>query len=148
MPSTHLSLHFHLVFSTKDREPWLAPLHRDRIHEYIGGVIRGMGGIAHAVGGVSDHVHVFAGLRATHRLADVMREVKSESSFWIHKELQLPGFAWQEGYGGFTVSASHIEAVRNYVHRQEEHHRTKSFQTEYVQMLKRGMVEYDEAYLW
>ena len=77
-----------------------------------------------------------------------MREVKSESSGWIHKELRLAGFAWQEGYGGFTVSASHIEAVRNYVVHQEEHHRTTSFQEEYVAMLKRGLVEYDENYLW
>jgi putative transposase len=110
-------------------------------------VIRGMGGVAHAVG-VADHVHVFAGLRATHRLADVMRELKSDTSFWIHKELRWPQFAWQEGCGGFTVSASHIEAVRKYVLRQEEHHKTKTFQTEYVEMLKRGMVEYEEEYLW
>lgn len=107
-----------------------------------------MNGIAHAVGGVPDHVHVFAGLRATHCLADVMRELKSESSAWIHRELKTPGFAWQEGYGGFTVSASHIEAVRAYVLHQERHHRGKTFQDEYVAMLKRGMVEYDERYLW
>jgi REP element-mobilizing transposase RayT len=107
-----------------------------------------MKGIPHAVGGTADHVHVFAGLRATHCLAGVMREVKSESSAWIHKQFGLPGFAWQEGYGAFTVSASHIEAVRNYVMRQEEHRRRKSFQEEYVAMLERGLVEYDENYLW
>ncbi len=77
-----------------------------------------------------------------------MRKIKSESSAWIHRELRLPGFAWQEGYGAFTVSASHFEAVRNYVLHQEEHHRTKSFQEEYVGMLERGMVEFDEKYLW
>ena len=148
MASTHLSLHYHLVFSAKNREPWMAPEHRDRIHEYIGGTIRGMKGIAHAVGGTADHIHVFAGLRATHCLADVMREIKSESSGWIHKELRLAGFAWQEGYGAFTVSASHIEAVRKYVLHQEEHHRARSFQEEYVAMLQRGLVEYDENYLW
>lgn len=126
----------------------MAPEHRDRIHEYIGGTVRGMKGIAHAVGGTADHIHVFAGLRATHCLADVMREIKSESSGWIHKQLRLAGFAWQEGYGAFTVSASHIEAVRKYVLRQEEHHRTRSFQEEYVAMLQRGLVEYDENYLW
>jgi REP element-mobilizing transposase RayT len=148
MPSTHLSLHYHLVFSTKNREPWMAPSQRDRIHEYLGGTLRGLKGIAHAVGGTGDHVHIFAGLRATHCLAAVMREIKSESSAWIHRELRLPGFAWQEGYGAFTVSASHFEAVRNYVLHQEEHHRTKSFQEEYVGMLQRGMVEFDEKYLW
>lgn len=148
MPSTHLSLHFHIVFSTKGRELWIAPAARDRIHEYIGGTIRAMNGIAHSIGGMGDHVHVFAGLRATHCLADITREVKSESSGWIHRELGLAGFAWQEGYGAFTVSASHIEAVRNYILHQEEHHRAVTFQEEYVAMLKRGLVEYDEKYLW
>lgn len=148
MASTHLSLHYHLVFSTKNREPCISDEHRDRIHAYIGGIVRGLKGIAHAVGGTSDHVHVFAGLRASHCLADVMREVKSESSGWIHRELEMPGFAWQDGYGGFTVSASRIEAVRSYVLGQQEHHRTKSFQEEYVAMLQRGLVEYDERYLW
>ena len=148
MPSTHLSLHYHLVFSTKAREPWLAPTPRARVHEYIGGIVRGMKGVSHAVGGTGDHVHVFAGLRATHCLADVMRELKSESSAWIHKELGFAGFAWQEGYGGFTVGASSIEKVRAYVLRQEEHHRMITFQEEYVAMLQRGLVEYDERYLW
>jgi REP element-mobilizing transposase RayT len=107
-----------------------------------------MNGDAHAVGGTSDHIHVFAGLRATHCLADVMRELKSESSGWIHRELRLPSFQWQEGCGGFTVGASHIEAVRSYVLNQEEHHKTQTFQEEYLAMLKRDLVEYDERYLW
>ena len=148
MPSTHLSLHYHLVFSTKDREPWLSPAPRMRAHEYLGGVIRGLDGTPHAVGGTGDHVHVLAGLRATHCLADVMRELKSESSRWIHQELGLHGFAWQEGYGGFTVSALHLEQVRAYVLGQEEHHRGVTFQDEYVAMLQRGLVEYEEGYLW
>ena len=148
MPSTHLSLHYHLVFSTKNREPWLAPTARDRVHEYLGGVVRGMSGFPHAVGGTADHVHLFAGLRATHCLADVMREVKSESSAWIHQELKLPGFNWQQGYGGFTVSASSLEKVRAYVLNQEQHHRTATYQEEYLAMLQRGLVEYDERYLW
>jgi putative transposase len=148
MPSTHTSLHYHLVFSTKAREPWLTPSSRARVHDYLGGTVRGMNGVPHAVGGMGDHVHVFAGLRATHCLADMMRELKSESSAWIHRELGLPGFAWQEGYGAFTVSASSLEQVRAYVLRQEEHHRSTTFQQEYVAMLQRGLVEYDEHYLW
>jgi putative transposase len=148
MPSTHVSLHFHLVFSTKNREQWFPPALRHRIHECLGGTLRTMDGMPHAVGGTGDHVHVAAGLRATHRLADVMRELKSESSRWIHEELKMPGFAWQEGYGAFTFGASDLEAVRHYVQNQEEHHRVKTFQEEYVGMLQRGLVEYDEAYLW
>ena len=148
MSSTHLSLHYHLVFSTKNREPVIPAEIRHRIHEYLSGIIRGMDGFPHAVGGTADHVHVFAGMRATHCLADVMRELKSESSLWIHRELRLPSFRWQEGYGAFTVSAGHIGAVKRYVLHQEEHHRSRSFQEEYVMMLKRGLVEHDDRYLW
>ena len=148
MPSTHLSLHYHIVFSTKNREPWMTDDVIDRVHAYIGGTIKSMNGIAHAVGGVADHMHVFTGLRATHCLADVMRDTKSESSKWIHRELNMPSFEWQEGYGGFTVSASHIDAVKSYVLNQAEHHRERTFQEEYLTMLQRGMVEYDERFLW
>ena len=148
MPSTHTSLHYHLVFSTKHREPWLGPDSRSRVHEYLGGTIRGMGGVAHAVGGTADHVHVLAGLKATHCLADVMRELKSESSGWVRRELNWPGFAWQEGYGAFTLGASGIEGARAYVLGQEMHHRKKTFQEEYREFLERGMVEYEEKWLW
>jgi len=79
-------------------------------------------GIAESVGGVSDHVHLLIGLRATHRLADVLRELKAVSSGWVHKEIGVRGFAWQEGYGAFTVSASQREAVRHYIEQQVEHH--------------------------
>jgi REP element-mobilizing transposase RayT len=95
-----------------------------------------------------DHIHILAGLRATHCLADVMRETKSESSLWIHRETQLYGFAWQEGYGGFTVSASHLEQVKRYVLNQVRHHRAKTYEDEYLTMLKRGMIEFDERFLW
>ncbi|WP_113960518.1 IS200/IS605 family transposase [Roseimicrobium gellanilyticum] len=148
MSSTHLSLHFHIVFSTKDRHPWFAPSVRPRLHDFLGGIIRAEKGHPHAVGGTGDHVHVLMGLDATHSLAKVMQRLKSVSSSWIHRELQLAGFAWQEGYGGFTVSATNLRRVRNYVLNQEEHHRTKTFQQEYVQLLKRGLVTYDEKYLW
>ena len=148
MSSTHLSLHYHLVFSTKNREPWFPPGLRPRLHEYLGGILRAEGGIAHGIGGTGDHVHVLAGLRATHCLAAVMQRLKSVSSKWVHEELRLAGFAWQEGYGGFTVGASHLESVRSYVLNQEAHHRGTTFQEEYVKMLKLGLVEYDERYLW
>ncbi len=148
MPSTHTSLHYHAVFSTKNREPWFPPSIRPKLHAYLGGIVRGMDGVAHATGGVGDHVHVLFGLKATQTLADVMRELKADSSRWIKSDLDLKGFSWQEGYGAFTVGARELEQVRNYVLDQEEHHRKQSFQEEYVAMLKRGLVEYDEAYLW
>ncbi len=147
MASTYLSLHYHLVFSTKNREAIIAPEWRARLHEYLGGTIRGLGGFPEGVGGVADHVHLLVGLKATHCLADVMRELKKASSVWVHEEIGLRSFAWQEGYAAFTVSATSREAVRLYIANQEEHHRTKSFREELVAILNKAGVEYDPKYL-
>ena len=120
---------------------------RADLHAYLGGIIRTAGGVAESVGGVSDHVHLLIGLRATHRLADVLRELKAVSSRWVHDEIGQRAFAWQEGYGGFTVSASQREAVRHYVAEQAEHHRTRTFREEYLELLRRSGVEFDERYV-
>ena len=147
MSSTHLSLHYHLIFGTKHHEAVIAPQWRDRLHSYIGGTIRSLDGIPEIVGGVSDHVHILAGLRATHSLADVLRQIKSSSSRWVHDETGLRGFAWQEGYGAFTVSASQCETVRRYIAGQEEHHRTKTFREEYLEFLEKSGVSFDERFV-
>jgi len=128
MPSTHLSLHYHIIFSTKDRVPIIASEWRHRLHAYIGGVVRNIGGIPEAVGGVDDHIHVL-GLRATHCLADAVRDLKAVSSRWVHEQISVADFAWQEGYGAFTVSASQRMQVLNYIPRQEEHHRNERSKT-------------------
>ena len=147
MSSTYLSLHYHLVFSTKNREALIAPAWRARLHDYLGGTIRGLGGYPEGIGGVADHVHLLAGLKATHCLSDVMRELKKASSTWVHEEVALRAFAWQEGYAAFTVSATAREAVRSYIANQEEHHRVKSFREELVEMLDKAGIEYDPKYL-
>jgi REP element-mobilizing transposase RayT len=148
MPSTHLSLHYHIVFSTKDRAPVIEPFWQGRPHAYLGGVVRNVDGIAEIVGGVGDHVHLLIGLRATACLADVVRDVKGISSRWVHEEIGERTFTWQEGYGAFTVSASQRAQVREYIARQEEHHRKRTFQEEYLELLERSGVEYDTRYLW
>jgi len=149
MPSTHLSLHYHIIFSTKNRVPAIAAGWRDRLHAYLGGVVRNLeGGTPEAIGGVADHVHLLIGLRASAKLADVVRDVKAVSSRWVHEEIGNRKFAWQEGYGAFTVSASQREQVRDYIARQEDHHHKRTFQEEYLDLLKRSGVEYDERYLW
>ena len=148
MSSTHLSLHHHLVFSTKNRVPTIADAWRGRLHAYLGGVVRNVEGVPEAIGGVADHVHLLIGLRATVRLADVVRDVKAVSSRWVHEEIGDRGFFWQEGYGAFTVSASQRDLVREYIAKQEEHHRRRTFQEEYVELLKCSGVEYDDRYLW
>ena len=148
MPSTHFSLHYHLVFSTKDRVGFLDGSWRSRLHAFLGGVVREAGGIPTVIGGVADHVHLLVGLPATIRVADALREIKAISSRWVHDEIREAGFAWQEGYGAFTVSASQCEEVRVYIERQEEHHRKRTFQEEYELLLRRSGVAYDPKHLW
>ena len=148
MPSTHLSLHFHLVFSTKDRHPFITDAWRLRLHEYLGGLIRKADAIPEAIGGTADHVHLLVGLRATHSLATFVQDIKQSSSRWIHENIGIKNFSWQPGYGAFTVSVSNCESVKEYIASQIEHHRTKSFQEEYVTFLKKHEVPYEEKYLW
>ena len=121
---------------------------RERLHAYLGGVVRNIDGIPEAIGGTNDHVHLLLGLRATHRLADVVRDVKAVSSRWMHEEIGESLAMWQDGCGAFTVGASQCEGVRDYIARQEEHHRKQTFQAEYLEFLRDGGVEYDERYLW
>ncbi len=147
MSSTYLSLHYHIVFGTKNRESFLAPQWRSRLHEYLGGTIAGLGGFPQEVGGVDDHVHLLVGLKAPHCLADVVRELKKASSFWVHEQIGVPTFAWQIGYAAFTVSANTREAVQRYIANQEEHHRTKSFREELIEMLERAGIVYDPKYI-
>jgi len=148
MPSTHLSLHFHIVYSTKDRHPFITDAWRERLHEYLGGLIRAADAIPAAIGGTADHVHVLAGLRATHSLAVFVQDLKQTSSRWVHESVGVKNFAWQPGYGAFTVSTSHCSAVKSYISNQIEHHRTKTFQEEYVLFLQKQHVSFDEKYLW
>ena len=148
MPSTHLSLHYHIVFSTKERRSLIDESYRERLHAYLGGAIRTAGGAAEAVGGVADHVHLLLGLRATHCLANVVRDIKAASSEWVHQEIKQARFSWQEGYGAFTVSASQIDTVKRYIANQHKHHFKKSFQEEYREMLVKSRIQFDEKYLW
>jgi REP-associated tyrosine transposase len=147
MGSTYLSLHYHLVFGTKNRVPFIVPQWRARLHEYLGGTIAGLGGVPQSVGGVADHVHLLVGLKATHCLADFLRELKKASSTWVHNHMNSPSFAWQEGYAAFTVSPTARPTVRNYIANQEEHHRAKSFRQELVELLAKAAIEYDPKYL-
>ncbi|HEY8962004.1 MAG TPA: IS200/IS605 family transposase [Luteolibacter sp.] len=147
MPSTHTSLLYHLIFATKNRDPLIAESWRDRFHEYLGGTVRGLGGVSQGVGGVADHVHLLVGLKATHRLADFMRDLKSASSTWVRDSIRGERFAWQEGYAAFSVSASAAPAVREYIARQAEHHRHRTFRDELIEFLRKTGVAFDERYL-
>lgn len=148
MPSTHSSLIYHIVYSTKDRENWFSKDFLPKLHAYIGGILRGNEASAYAVGGVADHVHLLVGLKTTHDIPEIIRIVKTESSKWIKREINQSAFGWQDGYGIFTVSASSLEKVRSYVLNQEEHHRTMTFKEEYIALLKKCGVEFNEKFLW
>lgn len=147
MPSTHTSLHFHLVFSTKDWQKLITDKLKNDLYCYIGGIVRNLGGILLAIGGIEDHIHLLVGLKASHRLDYFMREIKASSSGWVRRE-KSPAFSWQTGYGAFSVSAGNLEKVKGYIHNQVEHHKGRDFKAEYVEMLQTAGVEYDERYLW
>lgn len=149
MGSTFTSLLFHCIFSTKDRSPEITTDVAPQLSAYLGGIVRSLDGVALAVNGVSDHVHMLISLKPTISIADAMRVVKAHSSKWLHEQWPAKRtFAWQDGYGAFTVSRSNVDAVGAYIARQEEHHRTVSFQEEFVAFLKRHEIEYDERYIW
>lgn len=147
MASTYLSLHYHLVFGTKNHDRLMAPQWDFRLHEYLGGTVSGLGGFPQGIGGVEDHVHLLIGLKATHCLADFMRELKKASSVWVQNTIGLQSFAWQEGYAAFTVSATARDAVRNYIAHQKTHHHARSLREELVDMLGKAGMQYDPRYL-
>ena len=125
--STFLSLHYHIVFSTKNRVPFIKPTWIGPLHKYLSGTVVGLNGVPQGTGGVADHVHLLVGLKATHCLADFVRDLKKASSVWVHEKIKDQDFAWQEGYAAFTVSATARDAVKSYIANQAEHHRSKPF---------------------
>lgn len=148
MPSTYGSLLCHTVFSTRNRLPQISSEWRTRLHALLGRVTLDHDARPIEIGGIADHVHILLALRPTHCLGDLMRAIKRDSSRWVHDTLGIHSFAWQDGYGYFGVSPSGMEDVRRYIRDQEEHHRKRTFQEEFVALLKACGIEYDEKYLW
>lgn len=107
-----------------------------------------MGGTPIIIGGDSDHVHILARLKTTHRVDLVLRDLKADSSKWIHREIGILGFGWQDGYGAYTISSSDVDSKRKYIENQKEHHRRRTFQEEYLDLLRESGIEFDERYLW
>lgn len=149
MPQSLHVLSTHIVFSTKERRPWLKADIRERVWAYIARVLQNLECRDITVGGVEDHVHILCNLTKKHASVKVMEVVKKDSSKFV-KTLSdgLAEFHWQDGYGLFSVSPSHFEAVQKYVMNQEEHHRKETFQEELVRILKKYGAKYDERYLW
>ena len=149
MPKSYTNLLYHLVFSTRERKPIITAERQPRLYEYVGAIIRELGGIALAIGGVEDHLHLLAKLRPDKALSDVLRDLKANSSGWMHDVFpDAQDFSWQKGYGAFSVSTSLVPAVTAYINNQEEHHKKRSFRDEFIVMLRVNEIEFDERFLW
>ena len=149
MPGTYSQILMHAVYSTRNREPWITPTIAERLYPFIGGIVRAERGVLYDIGGVEDHVHMYFRWRTDGAISDLMREVKSRSSGWLHETFpELGGFAWQEGYSVFSVSKSREPAVKQYIAQQHEHHRKEDFKSELLRLLAAHEIEFDERYVF
>lgn len=149
MANTFTSLHYHIVFSTKHREPWIKHSLEERLWAYLGGIANQNGMRPLLIGGMQDHVHLLLGAPPTLAVCHALKQLKGGSSGWVKDNLLgCRSFGWQDGYGAFTVSKSNLSEVENYIRTQPEHHRVHTFQEEYRALLERHGIAYDERYLW
>jgi len=149
MPQSLSQVFVHLVFSTKDREPWIEKETLPKLHAYLAEVARSLNCEAYRVGGVADHVHLAVTLPRSIAQSDLVKELKIASNHWLgQQDARYAKFAWQRGYGIFSVGKSQLNALIDYVENQEEHHRTRTFQDEFRELLRRYEVAYDEKYVW
>ena len=149
MPQSLSSILIHLIFSTKNREPLLTPEIETELYPYLASIFNAMKSPALIINGTSDHLHMLFSLSRVVTIADIVEEVKTESSKWIKtKGREFRNFHWQSGYGAFSIGQSQVPTVKRYIARQKEHHRHVTFQDEYRKFLKAYDIEYDERYVW
>lgn len=146
---SYISSYHHCVFSTKERRPLICPALRDRLWPFLGGIARQNGMRAVEIGGVADHVHLLLSLPSTLSISKALQLLKGGSSKWVHETFpEHWRFVWQIKYGAFSVSVSQLDKVIDYIRHQEEHHRKMTFEEEFLALLRKHGVEYDERYLW
>ncbi len=149
MAGTFSQIYIQVVFAVKDRENLIQKNWKDDLHKYIAGIIKGKAQKPINVNGMPDHLHVFMGLKPSMPISDLVRDIKNNSSNFINDHKYIKGkFSWQEGYGAFSYSHSHIENVYNYILNQEDHHKKKTFKQEYLEMLDKFKIDYNEKYLF
>jgi REP element-mobilizing transposase RayT len=149
MAQSLAQIYIHIVFSTKERRPFIEPEIEAELYAYIAGAIKKMDGLPCLINGTSDHLHVLSTLPRTVTIAKFIEGIKRPSSQWIKtKDQMYQKFAWQNGYGAFSVSSSRVNSVKRYIAGQKEHHRTISFKEERLEFLRKDNVQYDERYLW
>ncbi len=148
MPGAYCNLLYHVLFSTKGRRPLIAPAIKTRLHDYIGGIVRGEDGDLLEMNSVADHIHLLVRFHPKRSVADMVRLIKSNSSRWVNETYRRePTFAWQQGYAAFTVSQSQVPRLLAYIRGQEEHHRKQDFRGELVALLRRNGITFEERYL-
>ena len=148
MSDSYTNLLYHIVFSTKDRQPLITPDHEVRLYDYIGGTVRKLGGISLELNGTADHVHLLMKLRPDRAVSDILRELKASATGWMRDVFpSLKNFSWQRGYGAFSVSQSQVELVRGYIARQKQHHEKIPFRDEFIEFLKVNGIQYDERFI-
>lgn len=149
MPQSLSSILIHLVFSTKHREPIITPAVEPELYPYLSTVFRECQSPALAINGTADHLHILFALHRTQSIATVVEEIKKRSSKWIKtKDAAFENFAWQAGYGAFSIGQSNVAAVKKYIANQKAHHAKKIFQDEFRSLLQKYEIEYDEQYVW
>ena len=149
MPQSLSKVILHVVFSTKNREKTIPSHLRPKLHAYLAGICRAKGSQAYRVGGTEDHIHIACTLPRTLSMAKLLEEIKKSSSIWMKQQEQgILHFSWQAGYGIFSLGQSQLPALLQYIDNQEEHHRTRTFKEELLELLEKYGVEYDEKYLW
>jgi putative transposase len=149
MGTTLTNIVIHVTFSTKNREPKIVPEIQEELYRYIGGIIKRENCILIEIGGISEHIHLLIKISPVHAFSNIMQKIKGNSSKWINEQKQLNGkFAWQKGYGAFSVSESLVPSVIKYLRNQERHHRNLSFKEEFIRLLELHGIEYDDRYLW
>lgn len=139
--------YFHLIWSTKNREPLISEEIQAALYIYIGGIIKNHNGKLLEIGGMPDHVHLLIGLNVPDKFTDLIKDIKTGSTLWINKNTQTKSFAWQEGYGSFSVSYSSLEKVGDYIKNQEKHHKTSSFDEEFLQLLNKHHIGFDSRFV-
>jgi putative transposase len=148
MPQSFIASYYHLVFSTKDRVPLINTEWESNLYAYIGGIARSNNALLLSAGGTADHIHLLTTLHKQQALTDFLRDIKSNSSRWVHQETGLDKFGWQAGYAAFSVSYSGLEDVTRYILNQKEHHRKMTYQEEVLRFLELNRIPYDERYIW
>jgi len=149
MPNTYTQIHLQFVFAVKYRKAMIHASWKEELHKYITGIVQAHNHKLLAINSMPDHIHILIGMRPTQSISDLMQDIKSNSSKWINeKGFSERKFYWQEGYGAFSYSLSHVQNVINYILNQEEHHRKKSFQEEYIEFLDLFEVEYDARFVF